>query len=170
MTDEIDQKHMPWHNGLPTKPEVDDLLRAFPPESIAPGWEVSDEAVKAIVKARDEVRYRTVYEAWTKRLRRDHNVIVDRVKTWGFRCPLPEEVYSKTHGTLQSAGRMLRKQRNDVVRTKPTNELQKQTQEHQGQLLYAQEREMRKARMNALPSAKAPEMPRISPPTRKSGA
>ena len=159
-----EQTYHPWNDGLPTRPEVDALLKQWPPETIQPGWEVTDAQVREVVGECGAIRYRTIYAAWTRRLRRDHNVIVDRVKERGFRCLTPDEVYGKTHGTLRHAGRAIRNQLKDVSRTKPENELQKTTQEHQGRLLYAQHRELKKARTNALPFVKPAESPRIAPP------
>lgn len=159
------QQHLPWNEGLPTKPEVDALLRAFPPESILPGkWRVEDSAIKAIVNATSRIRYRTVYTAWIRRLERDHGVIVWRDKERGFMCPTPDQVYARTHPTLAHAGRAIGKQLRQVSRSKPETETQKVTQEHQGKLLYIQKRELKKARMNTLPSSQPQSQPQIPPP------
>lgn len=167
MSDEpIKQTYMPWEEGISTKPSVDALLREFPPETITPGWEVSDEVVHEIVNAPTESHHKSVIRAWRNRLLRDHGVIIYRLKVTGFRCPYTKEVQSETHSVLKKTGRAIGKQLTHVARAKPTNELEKSVQDHQGRLLHAQKRELRKARMNTLPSGQPTPMPRISPPPR----
>lgn len=163
MSDDV--KHLPWNVGLPTKPEVDALLRAFPPDTIKPGeWRVTDEEVKAQIGRADGGRYRTVYSAWIRRLQRDHAVNVYREKEVGFYCPTPEQVFAKTHPTLEYAGRKIGRQLRGVSIVRPQNELQRTVQEHQGRLLHATKRELKKARMNVLPQTAASDRPKIEPP------
>ena len=163
--DENKSQHLPWNEGLPTKPDVDALLRAFPPETLKPGeWHATDDEIKAHIGRPDGNRYRTIYSAWIRRLGRDHAVIVYREKESGFYCPTPEQVFANTHPALESAGRRIGKQLRGVAIVKPENELQRGVQEHQGRLLHASKRDLKKARMNVLPSTVAPEQPRIEPP------
>lgn len=163
-----DDSYKPWNDGLPTKPEVDALLKAFPPESIKPGeWRATDAEIKAHLGRCDGNRYATVYRAWVGRLARDYAVTLVREKETGFYCPTPEQDFANTHPTLESAGRKIRRQKARVARVKPENELQRGVQEHQGRLLHASERELRKARLNVLPSTAAPEIPKIAPPVKK---
>jgi hypothetical protein len=164
-----DDKHFPWNDGLPTKPDVDSLLKTFPPETIIPGqWRVTDAEVKAAIGKSDGNRYRTVCSAWRKRLERDHRVIVYRQDTIGFFCPTPEEVFAQTHPAYEHAGRTFGKQMRHVASVKPENEQQRITQEHQGRLLYNSKRALKKDRMNVLPATEAPVTPRISPPKKAS--
>ncbi len=164
--DTEDQKHMPWNEGMPTKPDVDALLKAFPPEDIHPGqWRVTDDEVRAAIGRADGNRYRTVTVAWRKRLERDHRVIVFRQESTGFFCPTPEEVFAVTHPTYEHVGRSIGKQMKHVAIVKPENDTQRATQEHQGRLLYASKRALKKDRMNVLPSTVA-DRPRISPPSK----
>ena len=167
MTD--NNEHLPWNTGMSTRPDVESLLKQWPPETIAPGvWRATDDEVRALLGRADGNRYRTIYDAWVRRLKRDHNVIVYREKEVGFYCPTPDEVFSRTHPTLVSAGRILRKQMRSVAIVKPENDAQRSTQDHQGRLLYVQTRELKKTRMNLLPDTAKQEFPRISPP-RKEG-
>lgn len=161
------EKHFPWMEGQPTKPDVDVLMRAFPPESITPGgWRASDQEIKAHLGRCDQARYRTVYAAWIRRLMKDFSVVVWREKENGFYCPTPEQVFAHTHPTLESTGRKLGKQMRTVAVVKPENELHRVTQDHQGRLLHAMRRELKKARLNVLPSTVPADVPRVSPPKR----
>ena len=159
------KSYFPWDEGIPTKPDVDALLKQWPPEQIKPGaWSVTDEEVRALIPSANSIRYRTVYTAWISRLARDHLVIVYRAKVTGFYCPTATEVYSRTHPTLEGAGRKIGKQLRGVSLSQPTNTIEETTKDHQGKLLYTLKREAKKARMNVLPSTASGEMPKIEPP------
>lgn len=159
------QKHMPWNEGLPTKPDVDALLKAFPPESIKPGeWRVLDEQIHACIGRAAGNRYRTVTDAWRRRLERDHNVIVYRQDSQGFYCPTAEQVFAETHPKYEHAGRVFRKQRRHVALVKPENDQQRGVQEHHGRLLYATDRALKKDRMNVIAPTEVQRTPQISPP------
>lgn len=167
---EADVKHFQWDDGLPTKPHVDALLKAFPPDEIKPGkWRATDEQIMEHVGRADAIRYRTIYSVWRNRLRNDHGVIIYRDKTVGFFCPTPEEVFAMTHPCVESAGRKIGKQLRHVAVVKPENELQRTVQEHQGRLLSTTKRELKKARMNVLPPSAAAERPKIEPPKSAAG-
>lgn len=122
--------YFPWNEGAPTKPDVDALLAAFPPESIKPGqWKATDDEIRAVIGRADGTRYRTVYSTWIRRLARDHAINVYREKEIGFYCPTPEQVFSTTHPTLESARRKVGRQLRSVNIVKAENDLQRSTQE-----------------------------------------
>lgn len=164
MSDE--KRYFPWDEGRPTKPDVDAIMKAYPPETIKPGaWQVTDEEIKTLIGTSSEgIRYRTVYSKWIKRLQRDHNIIVYRQKVTGFYCPTPEQVFANTHPAIESAGLKLGHQLRAVSIVKPENELQVATQQHQGRLLYQLKKETKKTRMNLLVETKANVTPRINLP------
>lgn len=162
-----DQKLYPWQEGQSTKPEIDALITAYPPESIKPGeWFVTDETLKQIIKPMDATRYKTVCKAWRNRLIRDHSVDIERERTKGYYCPTPAQIYAITHPTLEYAGRKIGKQIRRVSASKPTTAIEAATRDHHGKLLYVQKRELKKARMNLLPSTAAPETPKITGPSK----
>lgn len=161
-------EHLPWELGLPTKPDVDALLKAFPPETIKPGeWLVSDtEVAEVLGKNCVGNRYRTVYEAWVGRLNRDYRVIVYRKKGEGFYCPKTADVQANTESKQTHAIRTLRRQAGHVAIAKPTTELETTIQEHQLRLLHAGVRSLKKDRMNLIPNTAAEQPPQIAPPKR----
>lgn len=163
---ETADKHYPWNEGQPTKPDVDALMAAYPPDTIQPGrWRVHDDEVRALIGQSEGSRYRTVYGAWVSRLARDHAVILFREKESGFYCPTPEQVFANTHPALEAAGRKIGKQLRKVSVVRPATEVERKTQEHQGRLLHAAKHEVKKARLNVLPSLKPQEQrPQITPP------
>jgi hypothetical protein len=163
--DTEDQKYMPWHEGVPTKPEVDALLKAFPPESIKPGeWRVTDDEVRSHIGRCDQRRFYVVTKAWRNRMERDHAVYVKDGE--GFYCPANDEVLSDSHPALHRARRVVRKQRKRVSNVRPDGDQQRAQQEHVGRLLYASERSLKKDCMNVLPSTAAPKQPQIAPPAK----
>lgn len=164
--DEIKGQHLPWNEGLPTRPDVDALLKQWPPDTIEPGqWSVTDNEVRALIGNPADMRFRTVYSAWIRRLQREHAVTVYRNKMHGFYCPEATETYARTNPAVASAGKILGKQLRAIAISKPVDDAGRVTKEHQGKLLYVSRRELRKARMNLLPSTATAKQPQIAPPT-----
>lgn len=163
MADE--QQTYPWQEGVPTKPDVDALMKAFPAETIVSGqWRTTDEEVRAHIGRSDGARYRTVYSAWIHRLRADHRIIVYRHKMVGFYCPTPEQVFARTHPVLSTAGHYISEHLRNLTNVKAETEQQRSVQEHQGRLLHATKRGLKKDRMNVLPPTAAPTAPQIAAP------
>lgn len=158
-----EQKHYPWMEGMPTKPDVDALFKAFPPDSLTVGRRISDDEVMAVVGSAAGNRYRTIYSVWVRRLQRDHGINLFRENTVGFFVPTPDEVAARTHPTLQHMGRTAKKQMRNLAAVKATNEMERATVDHQGRLLHSIARETKKARMNVLPSTAAPQQVRLPP-------
>ena len=155
----------PWDEGQPTKPEVDALLKQWPPETIKPGeWRATDDEMREIIRPRDTWRYRTVYARWINRLLRDHGVVIYRQKETGFFCPTADQIFARTHPTLVHAGQAIGKQIRAVARAQPRNEIESGVQDHQGRLLAVQKRELKKSRMNLLPPTAAEPIPKIAAP------
>lgn len=163
-------KHLPWLEGQPTKPDVDALLRAFPPETLVPGVRIEDEAVSAVIGKSDATRYRTVYTVWVRRLERDHGVVLMREKTVGFYVANAAQVLADTHPTLEHIGRSARKQMRKLAVIKPAEGIETDTRDHHGRLLGVVRRESKKARMNILPPTASPQTPVIGPPKKKDAA
>lgn len=165
-----DTKHFPWNEGQPTKPDVDALLKAFPPSELIAGARIAEDDVRSVISAPTENRFRTVYTAWINRLEREHNVILWKERNrGGFVVPKFGDVSDRTHPTILKAGRTFKKQIGQLALTKAETDAQRTTQEHQGRLLSALHRETKKARLNVLPSALAPEHPKITPPKKDAG-
>jgi hypothetical protein len=160
--------HFPWLDGMPTRPDVDALLAAFPPDTLIPGARISDEQFLAVVGKCDGTRYRTVYSAWVRRLEADHRIVMKREKSVGFFVPTVAQVLADTHPTLEHIGRAAKKQIRKLAVIKPSTSIEAETRDHHGRLLGAMRREAKKARMNILPPTAAPSSPKISPPPGKS--
>lgn len=163
-----EEKHYPWKEGQPTRPDVDALLKAFPPETLVPGWRATDEALKAVIPQGDATRYHTVCEAWRKRLMQERNINVFRERNVGYYVPTPEEVFAKTPPTLQHISRTAKKQMRRVAVAPVKTDLQRSVQDHQGRLLHSLQREAKKAKANVLPSTTVVAPPSLEPPRKSS--
>jgi hypothetical protein len=152
----------PWGEGRPTKPEVDALLAAYPPEGMKTGWHATDDELINVIGPCEPVRYHTVCMAWIRRLECDYSVILYRAKQHGYFVPTADEVFARTHPALQHIGRTARKQKRHVATIPAETQTDKVVQNHQGQLLTNIERETRKARQNLLPPNSPPTLPQLA--------
>lgn len=164
----VEGKHLPWAEGLPTRPDVDALIAAFPPTTLREGVRITDEQVVAVIGGKcDSTRYRTIYSAWVRRLESDHRVVLKREKSVGFFVPTVSEVLADTHPTLEHIGRAARKQIKKLAVIKPADGIEAETRDHHGRLLGTMRREAKKARMNILPPSAATPATQITPPKAK---
>jgi len=72
-------------------------------------------------------------------------------------------------GVLQFVGHKARKHRKKLAVTRPENETQRSTIEHQARLMLAVEKDAKKHRMNLLPPTAAQAQPKIEPPKQAGG-
>jgi nucleotidyltransferase/DNA polymerase involved in DNA repair len=159
-----EQQVYPWKIGSPIKPDVDSLMKAYPPESIQVGWLATDEELRSHIGACGAQRFYRICDGFVRRMLREHQIVIFRRATVGLFRPSHEEIFARTHPTYEHAGRALRKHMRNVASAQPTDDLGRAVQDHHGKLLYASTREMRKARMNALPSTKMESRPQLPPP------
>lgn len=159
-----EQQYYPWNEGQPTKPDVDALMKAFPPESLAIGRRIADSEILAVLGTNDAARYRTVYSAWIRRLQRDHGINLFREKEEGFFVPSAAEVCARTYPALQHIGRTAKKQMRNLGAAKPETDDERRVIDHQGRLLHQISRESKKARINVLPPSGIAPAPQITPP------
>ena len=160
-----DNKLFAFGTGQPTKPEIEELLTAFPPDTMTVGWEATDEEIAAVLEL-DPLshRFRTVCNAWRRALERDHRLQPKRRKNTGYYRPTSTEVLQDTKGVLRHSEHSLRKQGRHVSIIKPVSELETSQQQHQLRLTGARILDLRKARMNILPSTVASAVPKLEPP------
>jgi hypothetical protein len=164
MEHDDDQQHLPWNEGLPTRPDVDLLIRTWPEPKI--GDVFAYESIGKLLRV-DPLsnRFRTVTNAWRDRLRKDMHLNVFTRDAHEFFVATPEETAARTWGVFQHVanvgrGHGKRLQAANVYASEATRPVL----EHQMRLAGALVREAKKARMNALPSTEVKEPPKISPP------
>lgn len=163
MSDE--QKLFPWNEGLPTKPDVDLLLKAWPDPKI--GDRFTYQEVESLLKIeRTEPRFRTVTAQWRKRLH-ERGLVVECEIGVAFFVANAEQVSAATYGTLRFIGRKARRHRSKLAVTRPETSEQRATIEHHARLMNGIERDAKSARKNLLPSTITPAPPRIAPPKRE---
>lgn len=165
MTDDRSPQHLPWADGMPTRPDVDALLAAFPPATLLPGVKLTDDQLLLVIGKCTRTRFRTVYAAWIRRLQADHRIVMKREREAGFFVPTAAQVLSDTHPTLQHIGRSAKKQIQRLAVIKPENRIEADTRDHHGRLLGVIRREAKKARANLIPDTTVTAAPQITPPT-----
>lgn len=77
--------HYPWDEGMPTKPDVDLLLKAYP--ELEPGDKIPYEEVEeklGISRIDRRSRFVTVTNAWRKRLLEDSGIVIECSAGVGF--------------------------------------------------------------------------------------
>lgn len=162
MSDENKETTYYWRDGMPTKPDVDALLKTWPEPEVGDRFDYETVA-KIIGCDPGAVRFKTVTDAWRRRLY-EKGLVIECEPGQAFYVANADQITAGTYGALNSAARKLRKQRKKLVVAKIETDEQRSTAMHQGRLLTETERHLKKAKMNALPSTKADEQPRISPP------
>jgi hypothetical protein len=153
--------HLPWDEGLPTAPDVEELLKAFPELKV--GDRVQYEEIEALLKiAPKSNRFKTVTSAWRKRLAQQ-KIIMESDPGFAFYVASSDQITAGTHGTLKFIGRKARRQRRKLAAATAQEGADLALIEHHGRLMNAVEKDTRKHRMNLLPGTAVPNQPRTLP-------
>jgi hypothetical protein len=110
--------------GLPTEPELAKLDAAFLPVK-TPGFVIKHEEFEAVIGSkRATPRYRTVLEAWRRRILKHHNHITGPVRGVGIKFLLPDEQSEKVCDQFGQGMRKVKRAhalsfRTDVARMSP---------------------------------------------------
>lgn len=173
MTDDTkNQTHYPWNEGMPTKPDVDLLMKTWPEIKVGDEFEYS--AIESLIgtdrgaSKSSENRFKTVTKAWRRRLE-EKGVVLECADGERFYAASSEQVSAGTCGDLQSIGRKARRRRKKLCAVAVESDEQRGIVMHQSRLLLEIERGAKKSRMNLLPSTKSDETPRISPLQKRDG-
>lgn len=160
-----EQKLYPWQEGLPTKPDVDLLLKTWPEPKIGDRFEY--ETVETLLRhVRGSSRFKSITAQWRKRLH-ERGFVIECEAGAAFFVATAEQVSAATYGTLKFIGRKARRHRAKLSITKPVDDAQRGVIEHQARLMNAIEKDSKKARMNLLPTAINKPVPQIAPPREK---
>ncbi|MCP4342930.1 MAG: hypothetical protein GY799_29615 [Desulfobulbaceae bacterium] len=162
-TTESNQKYYALNEGMPTKPDVDLLLKTWPDPQIGDKFEyLSVEDLIGVNRQSNSNRFRSITNSWRKRLL-EKGVVVECVANEYFYVASADQVSSATYGTLQSIGKKARKHRRKLSVIKTDTDEQRNIITHQGRLLHEVERQAKNSRTNILPDTANKEMPRAIP-------
>lgn len=101
-------KSMAFNSGIPTAPDVKRLGDAVGVPAI--GTVIEYKAVEdAIGSKRDSSRFRSVTEAWRKKLEREHNILVVAIANVGFKFATPSERVENSAMRFKSGLRKIRR-------------------------------------------------------------
>ena len=157
-----DDKTFSWRDGMPTKPDVDALLKRWPEPNIGDRYEYETVA-EVIGYEPGSQRFKTVTDAWRRRVH-EKGFVIECDPGAAFFVANADQITASTYSALNSSARKLRRQRKNLTIARAENDEQRSTIMHQGRLLAETERHLKKAKMNALPALTADDRPRISPP------
>jgi len=151
-----DSQHYPWQEGMPTKPDVDLLLGAFPSLNEGDQFRYDDIAeLLGLSLPDDHRRFRTITDAWRARLS-EQGVIVECIRGEAFYVADARAVTALTHGVIKRTGRLCRRQRQKLNAVRPRDDQERNTILHHGRLLHEIERHSKSARATLLPSTAVP--------------
>lgn len=151
-----------WETGMPTKPDVDALMKYWPEPKVGDVMTYDDVSV-LIGCDWKSARFKSVTQVWRNRMQ-EKGVILECRAGEAFYVASADQVSANTYGVLSSIGRKARVQRKKLSVVPVENEFQRDRARHQGQLLHAIEQDAKKKRMNILPNTKPAEAPRLGPP------
>lgn len=161
MSDE--QKLYPWKTGLPTKPDVDLIMKRWP--DLKPGDRISYEEIEDCIglsKNKNPTRFTTITESWKKRMEKEKDTPIFCERNVGFFAAKAKDGLSKTPGILISVGKKVHGHRKILAMLAPETDQDRSEIEHQGRLLHEAERSLRKTKMNILPNTKTEQIPQIT--------
>jgi hypothetical protein len=161
-----DNKIFTFNDGMPTKPDVDLLLRTWPKPDV--GDEFRYESIEKLLNISwRNSRFRSVTAAWRARLF-ELGIVVEAMAGQKFYVASTDQISAMTHGTLKFVGRKARKPRKRLVIAagKVETDAQRAIVEHQARLMLGVENDAKKARMNLLPSTEIKAPPRIKDRTK----
>lgn len=129
MVDKTKQEYVGrW--GVTTRPDVDALLKKYPPRTLKAGMHISDDDITDVIKLRrtgkDKNRFETVVNAWRRRLL-DHHVNLHRV--WGankLKVLSNNETYDRVADTAKRVRRMAVRRHRECDVTRPVNQKERE--------------------------------------------
>jgi len=145
-----EQKVFQWDTGMPTKPDVDVLLKYW--DQLKVGDIIPYDEVGVLIGCtwRTE-RFKTVTTTWRARLM-EKGIVIECRPGKAFYVASPDDISAKTYDELLHIGRKAGRHRKKLATVVIENEVQRITLMHQGNLMRNLEREAKKARTNVLPS------------------
>lgn len=151
-----------WETGMPTKPDVEALIKYWPDPIVGDVMTYDDVSV-LIGCGWKTARFKSVTQVWRQRMQ-EKGVILECRPGEAFYVASADQISANTYGVLASIGRKARVQRKKLSVVATETEQQREIARHQGQLLQAIEQDTKRKRMNILPSTKPAEAPRLGPP------
>lgn len=161
-----EEKHFSFMDGMPTKPDVDAILKKYP--DMEPGWRINRDQLPAVVgQEYASSRWKSIFIALQSRLRREKSFVLmyDR-STRQYFIARAADAIGRTSDVFKSVGRKLGSHRKNLVATIGTaTEAERPVVEHQSRLAHILEREVKKQNMNLIPQVKVVDSPvQIQPP------
>lgn len=157
-------KHLPFDDGLPTRPDVDLLLRTWPAPKVGDVFPY-DAIEKLLGLTHGDNRFRTVTTNWRKRMHEQMGVVVEARTGEAFYVASADDVSARTYSVIKFVGRKAHKHRRKLATVKIESDEQRATIEHQARVMLAIEKDAKRHRMNILPPSPTTQaQPQLAPP------
>lgn len=157
-----EDKFYSWETGMPTKPDVDTLLKYWSELKVGDIITYVEIAVLIGVDWRTH-RFKSVTSVWRNRLE-EKGIILECKAGEAFYVASADQVTANTYDVIAQAGRKYRRHRKKLAAVTTETERQREVVAHQGRLMKMMEEDARKKRMNILPNTVSESMPRRLPP------
>ena len=151
-----------WQTGMPTKPDVDALMKQWPDPKVGDFFSYEDVA-GLIGSGWKTPRFKSVTYAWRSRWQ-EQGVILECLVGEGFYVASADQISARTYDEISGIGRKARRHRKRLASVMVETEIQRTVIDHQGRLMMAIEEHAKKQRMNVLPSTASKPMPTALPP------
>lgn len=103
-------------HGIPTEPDVARLMEAF--KVPAAGTVIQHPAIENLIgQKRKSYRYKSVTDAWRKKLYKDHNCIMGAIPTVGYKSLEPDERAEFIGSKYKTGIRHVKRSQNVAIRT-----------------------------------------------------
>ena len=160
-------KHLPFDEGMPTKPDVDLLMQTWSELKI--GEQIPYAVIEKLIGTPHESRrFWTITRAWRTRWL-ERGIVIECQTNRAFYVADASQITAATYDVLRGIGRKARRHRRKLSVARPESDLQRMIIDHQGTVMLLVEKEAKKARMNTLPNT-ATTAQIAAPPKKKSGA
>lgn len=96
--------------GVPAGPDINRIRDRFPDNQLAEGQEILYEEIAAIIgEPPHSNRFKTVTEAWRRRVQSESNVFIGCVPGRAFRVLTPRERFEESHKKTRTGLKSVRK-------------------------------------------------------------
>jgi hypothetical protein len=166
----MSENYLAFSDGLPTKPDVDLLLKKWPQPKVGDTFGYDEIAAELGIAPRSR-RFWTVVRRWRERCRDELSapIHVDSESQFFF-VPNIDQSNARTYVVIRSVQRKARRQRSELrtfIGKQELNDMQRSMLEHNMTRMAIIEREAKKQKMNALPATAVQEPPKLSPPRQR---
>lgn len=123
-----------WETGMPTKPDVDLLLKKWPDVKIGDEF-LYTEIAESIGTTVRSSRFDSVVKVWKKRIR-EKGIVIHTRKNISYFAASAAQVCSATYGVIERSTRAYRRQRMNLSAVAAETDEERSIKNHHGLLMH----------------------------------